>query len=219
MSDGFECEYCGKECASEHGLKCHKTRVHDDSGVEKTCENCGETYRIVEHKAEGRKYCTESCFRDAEAAVWRQFVDVTGQYRKSVDQSDYPTNWQSRREKVLERFSRECQACGKSENELAKSLHVHHVLPVYPYPPDMIHNDANLTVLCHDCHLEWEGVFAMPVRVGDVEPGESGELPDGRVSRLSEFDELPLDGESWSLPSYRSERPPAHDGQTEITAW
>lgn len=60
---------------------------------------------------------------------------------------EYPHDWDTRREKVLDRDGYRCQECGR-ENTV---LHVHHILPISKGGG---HELSNLKTVCQSCHAK-----------------------------------------------------------------
>jgi len=67
--------------------------------------------------------------------------------------SDYPSDWEKRRAKVLDRDGHECVACGitndDAEDKYGRGLHVHHLNPISEGGG---HSIDNLITLCEPCH-------------------------------------------------------------------
>jgi len=62
----------------------------------------------------------------------------------------YPSDWQSRRTKVLKRDNHRCQNCGREGgNQGPAELHAHHVVPRKDGGSDKV---SNLRTLCKECH-------------------------------------------------------------------
>lgn len=57
-----------------------------------------------------------------------------------------PTDWKTRRKKVLKRDGKQCQNCGRGKNV---NLEVHHVVPIKDGGGNVL---SNLITLCRDCH-------------------------------------------------------------------
>lgn len=63
---------------------------------------------------------------------------------------DYPSDWGSRREKVLQRDNHQCQNCGqRSNNDGEVVLNAHHIVPK---SKGGSHRESNLITLCGGCH-------------------------------------------------------------------
>lgn len=64
--------------------------------------------------------------------------------------SDYPSDWDSRRESVYKRDDHECQNCGRTRGSSGNiELHAHHVVPK---SKGGTHEVSNLITVCNDCH-------------------------------------------------------------------
>lgn len=64
-TSGVECPTCGKECASEHGVKIHHVRAHNESirGTVVQCDQCGDKIRKADWELEAneKSFCGERC--------------------------------------------------------------------------------------------------------------------------------------------------------------
>jgi len=61
-----------------------------------------------------------------------------------------PSDWEYRREEVLEKYEHECANCGKKEEGRGSQLEVHHIVPREAGGTDKL---SNLAPLCLPCHL------------------------------------------------------------------
>jgi len=84
--------------------------------------------------------------------------------------SDYTgPNWNTQRQKALERAMYLCESCGMTAEEHERKydygLHVHHIIARRNFADDdPAQNDLdNLCVLCHQCHEIYEGTNLSPV--------------------------------------------------------
>lgn len=62
--------------------------------------------------------------------------------------SNYPSDWDSRRQSVYERDEYTCQNCGRTVNNSGE-LEAHHIVPV---KNGGSHSQSNLVAMCVDCH-------------------------------------------------------------------
>lgn len=85
----------------------------------------------------------------------------------------YGPNWQSQREKCLERDGYACRDCGMSTESCSevygKGLDVHHKVPFRTFAPFESRQDyenanklTNLVTLCAKCHQKWERIPVQP---------------------------------------------------------
>jgi predicted restriction endonuclease len=64
--------------------------------------------------------------------------------------TDYPSDWESRRKKVYERDDHKCQNCGRGGGEHGNvELHAHHIVPK---SKGGTHKKSNLISVCKQCH-------------------------------------------------------------------
>ena len=65
---------------------------------------------------------------------------------------------------IRERDNYKCVLCGVSEQELKKTLHVHHIYPLSRHPALRL-DTSNLVSLCPECHINkaHNGIYHMPV--------------------------------------------------------
>lgn len=112
--------------------------------VELTCEWCGEWYTRHAAQAESSRFCSQRC--NGEWYSENRSGENSPHWKGGSSDEQYGTNWETYREKALQRDGRQCTRCGSSENE---SLHVHHKLPLAEGGT----NDLdNLLTLCQECH-------------------------------------------------------------------
>lgn len=183
----FECsaDGCGFSSATEPAVKAHHTKMHvDDEELLQECEECEEQFKVPPHKGEQR-FCSGDCFREWES---RQFG---GENARPADKNrnpiyQYGHEWPDVRQRVLARDNDKCQFCGSKGK-----LSAHHILRYHGFDAgdkDKANDSQNLVSLCPTCHGKIERVFAMPVLL-DENGGQRGELPDGRISYVTDFDD------------------------------
>lgn len=66
------CPTCRETFASERGVKVHHKRIHGTSiaGVEVTCENCGDTYRVRRSRESWTRFCSDWCHKEHQSEVY-----------------------------------------------------------------------------------------------------------------------------------------------------
>lgn len=152
-------------------------------------ETLGKLY-VDEHKSIEKVADELGC---SQWAVWNQLHQSNIEVRSRTDREvpsgpDHPhwkggrcdyygPNWDTQREKALERDDRHCQRCGISSEEHIRSnnvgLDVHHIIPRREFTSDGIldyesANDLdNLVTLCRSCHRKWEGIPLRPQTASD----------------------------------------------------
>ncbi len=70
-------------------------------------------------------------------------------------------NWETQRQKALERDSYTCQDCGGTEDEISGKLEVHHIIPFEVYGIENYleaNRLENLITYCTSCHMKEEVV-------------------------------------------------------------
>lgn len=114
-----ECEICGYESETEHGVATHKA-VHSDGGSKKKeyrCEECGETFEDYPSRREGRGredfFCSRDCKNTYETKEKHHFdcevcgKDVVRQPSAVSEMGDY---------EIRNHFcSKECESVYKSD--------------------------------------------------------------------------------------------------------
>jgi hypothetical protein len=82
----------------------------------------------------------------------RQSIEIMGR--------EYPSDWRTRRKKVLKRDGYECQNCGvKGGSRGRATLHAHHIVPK---SNGGSHKLSNLKTVCHECHKAVHGNVMAP---------------------------------------------------------
>lgn len=156
----YECDECGKDIATEFGLKLHHYQKHDSiAGVEKSCSYCGEPVRRPPSKMDGERFCSKRCWYN-----WKS-ENQTGDdhFRwKGGKRIDYGDGWNDeKKEAVRERDGYQCDECGMSQEQHLKTfgckIHVHHITPWNEFDAAEKRNAMdNLRALCCQCHMRIE---------------------------------------------------------------
>jgi 5-methylcytosine-specific restriction endonuclease McrA len=141
--------FCSKEC---------RERWQIENRPQTECTNCGETIRRIQYDIESanRHFCSRECKWE-----WQQET-ATYDWESTPN---YGPLWKERREQVLERDNRTCQACGRNKNELGYTPRVYHIQPFSEFDEDQIelaHHPSNLVALCERRHYRWEGIPLRP---------------------------------------------------------
>jgi 5-methylcytosine-specific restriction endonuclease McrA len=163
----YEHHFCCRDCYSEW-----KSNVGQDhplsEKVEVACDWCGDRLLRKPHKARDneRHFCDRGCMAEfrtdrigEDALAWKGGHDT---YRY------YGPNWDSQRQKALERDGYCCQSCGSVESELDCGLHVHHITPLREFGDGsatdykIANALENLVSLCAECHPKWENIPVRP---------------------------------------------------------
>ncbi|UBF23467.1 HNH endonuclease [Halorubrum tailed virus 28] len=160
--------FCSKSCYSEWmSENQHGEAHHQYDRVTKRCEQCGDGFDVRPSVADLRRHCSQEC-----ASAWRSEAwngEDHPSYNGGHEEYRGP-NWQEQREKALERDGHKCRRCGRGENAIGKSPHVHHRLPIRffkeKYDDDRwyeLGNDLeNLITLCPRCHRLFEVLPVQP---------------------------------------------------------
>lgn len=135
--------YCSRAC---------KTAGLGGGSVVAYCEWCGEDFRRKNAEIKPHNFCCRSCMGAWQSAFIKGEMSPTwrGGYK-----AYYGSDWKASRRSARERDGFACQACSLSEDDVGRSLEVHHVKPVRLF--DVV-NDANnldnLVTLCRTCHTK-----------------------------------------------------------------
>lgn len=153
----YDCERCGVEVghysgaddrASRFCRSCYEERRSADE-IEVECEICGCVEVVPEYLSE-RRFCSSQCRADwvsenVRGAAHPNWKGGTEQYRGP--------NWDTQREKALERDQSECRICRDDED-----LIVHHIVSYHEFTdPSEANRLKNLATLCRSCHGYLEG--------------------------------------------------------------
>lgn len=119
--------------------------------IEKECEYCNNTYKVVPSLAERSRFCSRECY-----CKW-QSKNLNGKdsyHWKGGDEeyvnkrAEAPGSWQMNRRQALKRDKNSCEFCGSNEN-----VDVHHILPVRNGGSNYV---GNLISICRSCHSKLE---------------------------------------------------------------
>ena len=112
------------------------------------CTHCGKGIKRIKSELESSEqhFCSRECKWE-----WQQET-ATYDWKSTPN---YGPLWKERREQVLERDNRTCQAYGRTEDDLGYTPRVHHIRPFSEFDEDEIettHDLSNLVSLCEPCH-------------------------------------------------------------------
>jgi len=138
-------QYCSKECKNKAKIK----------AMIITCDYCSNEFpRTNKHyNRTAKHYCSKTCFIEGNRG------DNHYNWQGGISDIGYEREFNKKLKKLIRlRDGYTCQECGKTEEELDKTLSVHHI------DYDKKNNDpANLMSLCKKCHTttnynreEWE---------------------------------------------------------------
>jgi len=116
--------------------------------------------------------------------------------------SSYPSDWNTRREKVLKRDKHTCQSCGTNVNQEETNAEVHHSTYI---EKDGSHELENLITLCEDCHNR---LHSSPVETSQVT------TTDSTTTTLS----TTASSSSHTLQSQDSDSPPVNSSSSPKTS-
>lgn len=131
------------------------------SRVEVECAHCeAQFHREKAQVNDSTNFCDRLCYGKwlSENIVGTDHPNWNG------GDANYGPGWnESKKEQVRERDGRECQNCGRSEEEhlelIGRKHHVHHIQKARSFDDPAPRNDPdNLITLCHtsECHWKWE---------------------------------------------------------------
>ncbi len=123
-------KYCSREC---HNKAMSEKKIKID------CLNCGKTFNVKPSLEDRRKFCSNQC-RDNH--MYGVSNDKYSTYE--AKRNNAFGNWESNKERALERDSYKCAICGSEEQ-----IQVHHIRPLRFYGTNYI---GNLITVCPECH-------------------------------------------------------------------
>jgi 5-methylcytosine-specific restriction endonuclease McrA len=151
--------FCGRECQGEWCSE-HYTGEKSPTwnGGKKTveCAWCGESKQIIPSKLE--RYNTHFCDPECKGAWMSENIIREKHPLWKGGRSSYGEGWTAKKkERVRDRHDRQCADCGIHEDELSRSLDVHHIQKARSFDDSVKANDpSNLVALCPGCHSKWE---------------------------------------------------------------
>jgi hypothetical protein len=135
---------CGKP-KSHHAKGCKECRTLNNTQIIK-CSFCGKEKRIQNCLKKSHNFCSRVC-KDKWASENQIGVKASG-YIHGKANLPYPNNWNKKlRTKIRNRDNRVCQMCGIHQDNLNRSLSIHHI----DYNKENCAED-NLISLCVHCH-------------------------------------------------------------------
>jgi 5-methylcytosine-specific restriction endonuclease McrA len=153
--------FCSTECYGEWRSETIVGGDHPRSKEKVTlqCKWCDSSFDVRPSIADVRKCCSQDCKNKAQGVAY----SGDGNPAWSGGVFPYGEGWtKSKREAVRERDDRECQHCGRTEEEhleLFGTKHpVHHIIPARMIDdPERRNAMENLITLCRgQCHRTWE---------------------------------------------------------------
>jgi endogenous inhibitor of DNA gyrase (YacG/DUF329 family) len=173
------CEYCGKTFLRQQGqikrykrhfcsMKC--TRLAAINRIKTTCANCGKEIEVHPSKLKANKnvFCSRECADPFNGKVQRGENHPNWQGGLTNQKYCYKFD-NTLKEKVREKYGRQCFLCGKSEKDNGRKLSVHHV--DFDKARGCNGKKWLLVPLCSCCHGKsehnrdyWEGVIRAKMR-------------------------------------------------------
>lgn len=137
--------FCSRLCANQAQSRTLQDmpKLRMVQGVEKKCQNCGNTFFVKPHRSANAKYCSRACFY---ATRYGTASGKTGKSEKGSRNGNFKgtNNRTTARLNAAKYFGNKCMICGWDE-----IVDVHHIIP-------RRHNGSNnldnLIVLCPNHH-------------------------------------------------------------------
>ena len=149
-------KYCSQECSGKNTIA--NIPNWQPSAFQATCEQCGKEYTTTPKATRGR-FCSRECWGqwlETHAPTGPDSPNWRGGYAPY-----YGANWRQQRRAARKRDNYTCQRCGITEDELGKSLDVHHIRRFGDFTDSKEANKlSNLISLCNACHttVEWSTI-------------------------------------------------------------
>ena len=93
-----------------------------------------------------------------------------------TERSGRGRGWVEIRQRVRKKHKHRCAKCGRHEEELGHTLHVHHKVPFHHFSTAREANRlSNLEPLCNECHMKVEAgieVYQMRLNLSGTNPGQ-----------------------------------------------
>lgn len=145
-----EGKFCSYECYGQYRIDNRPTRPCSNCGVE-VSRQAADLERVE------KAFCSTNCHTE---------YLIEQSQGKEPEAVHYGPDWKEIREEVRDRDEWTCQGCGKTEEDLGYTLHVHHIIPFEQHEsPTRANRKNNLVSLCARCHADWEGVPLRPQTV------------------------------------------------------
>lgn len=146
-------KYCSRSCAAKNSIS--NIPNWQPTAYQAVCEQCGKEFTTTPSNTRGR-FCSSRCHGDwlrEHAPRGEDHANWRGGYAPY-----YGANWRQQRRAARRRDKYTCQHCAITENELGKSLDVHHIRRFGDFTDYKEANKLkNLISLCPTCHAteEW----------------------------------------------------------------
>jgi RNase P subunit RPR2 len=132
----MDCPTCGKELATEQGVRIHHAQVHEESLPNRECADCGAAFYDPQSR---RTFCDDCDANTGRAnGNWRGAKESTNCKRCEAAFEYYPSNKEGvycpdcvssadeflgdAHRKDAERVATECEQCGESMNFLQTDI-------------------------------------------------------------------------------------------------
>lgn len=162
---------CSEECRSI--VKSRRSRGENNPNWKEhkystaTCQNCGKEFTYRSHQG-NRLYCDRACVKEHRVG------ENAPNWKGGWESEYYGPNWETQRQRALERDGNECVYCGVAADEAREKtgslLHVHHRQRKETFRNadgsldyESANALSNLITLCVVCHGMWEVIPVQPV--------------------------------------------------------
>lgn len=143
--------FCSRECYTEWMKLNRKSKK-----VERKCPVCQKVFYVVPAVAKNGLgvVCSRDCFKVYASETW---VGKRNPKWRGGCKKYYGPDWVKQRRAARKRDNYTCQRCGKTQDELGKSLDVHHIIRFNDFDSHVDANKlSNLVSLCPRCHAYTE---------------------------------------------------------------
>jgi len=148
--DLYENHFCSKSCHNSW-MRGKSNEVLRER-VDTECKYCEKNLSLQKNEIKKRNFCSNECLSNWMS---KNFSGKNSPAWKGGSPSWRGSNWETQRQKCLERDDYQCQKCG-----ISKNLHVHHIKPVHQFNTEkddwwmQANKLGNLLTLCKSCHFE-----------------------------------------------------------------
>lgn len=144
-------KFCSRKCRGAWDKKNHKSSL-----VERTCVVCQKKFYVapaVVGYGQGRM-CSRLCFKTYASETW---VGENNPKWRGGCKRYYGPDWVKQRRLARKRDGYKCRRCGITQEQLGKSLDVHHIVRFNDFDSHVDANKlSNLVSLCPSCHTYTE---------------------------------------------------------------
>lgn len=176
------CPECGEKFQTKKGLvqnrefhtcsnECRQKQLHKHNYKERKetkCVNCGKTLKRTQNQVKNHEnsVCSDKCMSEWLSEHFKG-ENGPGYIHGNHGHRKYPSKFQNKREKIIQRDNEKCQICGLDRKK-HKQLYTHDIEVHHIDNNEQNNKDQNLITLCTSCNIQIEHLDKRPKTMKQV---------------------------------------------------